>query len=163
MKDGLVANRGDRILIATRNHDLVAGALKEILARPGIQPTWLPYREIEESNGIPIARSNGCNGVAILPGHDEYRQPNRQGGLCPNHYSCIDSGINFIDTADSYNDGEAERIIGSALRENGRRDKVVLATKVHIRWEPAERPRRFTFPHFPSLREFTPPLADGPD
>ena len=41
----------------------------------------------------------------------------------------LDAGINFIDTANVYNDGVSEEIVGKALR--GRRDQVVLATKVH--------------------------------
>ena len=41
----------------------------------------------------------------------------------------LDAGINFIDTADVYSRGESEEIVGKALR--GRRDDVVLATKVH--------------------------------
>ncbi len=43
----------------------------------------------------------------------------------------LEAGINFIDTANIYNGGESERIVGRALKENGRRDQVVLATKVH--------------------------------
>jgi len=43
----------------------------------------------------------------------------------------LDGGINFIDTANVYNAGESERIVGRALKANGRRDDVVLATKVH--------------------------------
>jgi aryl-alcohol dehydrogenase-like predicted oxidoreductase len=42
----------------------------------------------------------------------------------------IDAGINFIDTGDSYAKGEAERIIGRALKASGLRDQVLLATKV---------------------------------
>jgi len=42
----------------------------------------------------------------------------------------LDAGINFIDTADVYTRGESERITGKALKESGRRDQVVLATKV---------------------------------
>jgi aryl-alcohol dehydrogenase-like predicted oxidoreductase len=45
----------------------------------------------------------------------------------------LDAGINFIDTANVYNAGESERIVGRALKENGRRDEVVLATKVYGR------------------------------
>src|SRR5581483_3776613 len=41
----------------------------------------------------------------------------------------LDAGINFVDTADVYSRGESEEIVGEALR--GRRDEVVLATKVH--------------------------------
>ncbi len=43
----------------------------------------------------------------------------------------IDAGINFIDTANVYNGGESERIVGKALKENGKRDQIVLATKVY--------------------------------
>jgi aryl-alcohol dehydrogenase-like predicted oxidoreductase len=42
-------------------------------------------------------------------------------------HAAIDSGINFIDTADVYSAGESEEIVGKALQ--GRRDSVVLATK----------------------------------
>jgi aryl-alcohol dehydrogenase-like predicted oxidoreductase len=41
---------------------------------------------------------------------------------------CLDAGINFIDTANVYNRGVAETIVGKTLK--GRRDKVVLASKV---------------------------------
>lgn len=42
-------------------------------------------------------------------------------------HHALDAGINFIDTADVYSDGESEEIVGKALK--GRRDDVVLATK----------------------------------
>ncbi|MDN4596139.1 aldo/keto reductase [Leifsonia virtsii] len=42
-------------------------------------------------------------------------------------HTAIDAGINLIDTADRYGDGESERIVGDAIRD--RRDQVVLATK----------------------------------
>jgi aryl-alcohol dehydrogenase-like predicted oxidoreductase len=61
----------------------------------------------------------------------------------PDHADCVrivhaalDAGINFVDTADMYSDGESEVIVGKALE--GRRDDVVLATKVHF--PPAEGP-----------------------
>src|SRR5919198_1179030 len=41
----------------------------------------------------------------------------------------LDAGINFVDTADVYSQGESEEIVGKALA--GRRDSVVLATKFH--------------------------------
>ena len=44
-------------------------------------------------------------------------------------HRALDAGINFIDTADVYARGESEEIVGKALA--GRRDDVVLATKVH--------------------------------
>ncbi len=45
-------------------------------------------------------------------------------------HRALDAGINFIDTADVYSQGESELIVGKALA-GGRRDDVVLATKVH--------------------------------
>ncbi|HKV11686.1 MAG TPA: aldo/keto reductase [Thermoanaerobaculia bacterium] len=56
----------------------------------------------------------------------------------PDHAECIriihramDGGINFIDTANGYSEGESEEIVGKALA--GRREQAVLATKV---WAP---------------------------
>src|SRR3954469_16149204 len=45
-------------------------------------------------------------------------------------HRALDAGINFVDTADVYSRGESEEIVGKALA-GGRRDHVVLATKVH--------------------------------
>jgi aryl-alcohol dehydrogenase-like predicted oxidoreductase len=45
-------------------------------------------------------------------------------------HRALDAGINFVDTADVYARGESEEILGKALA-GGRRDNVVLATKVH--------------------------------
>jgi aryl-alcohol dehydrogenase-like predicted oxidoreductase len=45
-------------------------------------------------------------------------------------HHALDAGINFIDTADVYSRGESEEIVGKALA-GGRRDAVVLASKVH--------------------------------
>jgi aryl-alcohol dehydrogenase-like predicted oxidoreductase len=55
------------------------------------------------------------------PDHDE--------GIAIIH-KALDSGINFIDTADVYSQGESEEIVGKALA-GGRRADVVLATKAH--------------------------------
>ena len=42
----------------------------------------------------------------------------------------IEHGINFFDTADMYSRGESEQITGRALREYGRLEEIVIATKV---------------------------------
>ena len=43
---------------------------------------------------------------------------------------CLDAGVNLIDTADVYSGGLAEEIVGEVLK--GRRDEVLLATKVRM-------------------------------
>lgn len=45
----------------------------------------------------------------------------------------LEAGINFIDTADMYQLGESERIVGQALKGSGRRQQVFLATKGYNR------------------------------
>jgi aryl-alcohol dehydrogenase-like predicted oxidoreductase len=45
-------------------------------------------------------------------------------------HAALDAGINFVDTADVYGQGESEEIVGKALA-GGRRDDVILATKFH--------------------------------
>jgi aryl-alcohol dehydrogenase-like predicted oxidoreductase len=45
-------------------------------------------------------------------------------------HRALDTGINFIDTADVYSSGESELIVGKAL-SGGRREHIVLATKAH--------------------------------
>src|SRR3954468_23166432 len=47
---------------------------------------------------------------------------------------CLEAGVNLFDTADGYSQGRSEEILGQALK--GRRDDVILATKVHSRMGP---------------------------
>jgi aryl-alcohol dehydrogenase-like predicted oxidoreductase len=47
-------------------------------------------------------------------------------------HTALDAGVNFVDTADVYSEGESEEIVGKALE--GRRDDVVLATKFAWPW-----------------------------
>ncbi|MET3806007.1 aryl-alcohol dehydrogenase-like predicted oxidoreductase [Nakamurella sp. UYEF19] len=48
--------------------------------------------------------------------------------------AALEAGINFIDTADMYSQGESEEMVGKALRSGpaGRRDDIVLATKAYL-------------------------------
>src|SRR5512147_102338 len=46
-------------------------------------------------------------------------------------HAAIDAGINFIDSANTYHEGRSEEVVGKALAD--RRDRVILATKVHGR------------------------------
>jgi len=49
-------------------------------------------------------------------------------------HTAIDRGINLIDTAPIYGYGRSEEIVGEALRQHGRRESIILATKVGIDW-----------------------------
>jgi aryl-alcohol dehydrogenase-like predicted oxidoreductase len=80
-------------------------------------------------------RQLGCTGVSVSkfclgammfgawgnPDHDESIRIIR---------AALDAGVNFVDTADVYGQGESEEIVGKALG-GGRRDDVILATKFH--------------------------------
>jgi len=46
----------------------------------------------------------------------------------------LDKGINLIDTAPIYGYGRSEEIVGEAVRQRGRRESILLATKVGIDW-----------------------------
>jgi aryl-alcohol dehydrogenase-like predicted oxidoreductase len=54
-------------------------------------------------------------------------------------HAALDAGVNFVDTADVYSSGESEEIVGAALK--GRRDEVVLASKVHGEMGPGRNER----------------------
>ena len=43
----------------------------------------------------------------------------------------LDVGLNVLDTANVYSRGRSEEFVGEALQRNGRRDRVILATKVN--------------------------------
>ncbi len=58
----------------------------------------------------------------------------------------VDAGFNLVDTADVYSKwapgnkgGESETIIGNWLRRSGKRDRIVLATKVGMQMSPTEK------------------------
>jgi len=50
-------------------------------------------------------------------------------------HAALDAGINFIDTADVYSQGDSEQIVGKALA-GGKRNDVVLADPDGFAWEP---------------------------
>lgn len=79
-------------------------------------------------------RNLGRTGVKIAPlalGTDNFANPTPEADCVQIIDAALDAGINLIDTSNSYAKGEAERIIGRALKANGKRDQVILATKVH--------------------------------
>lgn len=79
-------------------------------------------------------RMLGRSGVLVSPlclGAMNFGSPTDEAGSFEILRKAIESGINFIDTANVYNKGESERITGRFLKENGLRDQIVLATKVY--------------------------------
>jgi aryl-alcohol dehydrogenase-like predicted oxidoreductase len=80
-------------------------------------------------------RTLGSTGIAVSPlclgamMFGAWGNPDHDDSIRIIHRA-LDAGINFIDTADVYSAGESEEIVGKALA-GGRRDDVVLATKVH--------------------------------
>ena len=81
-------------------------------------------------------RSLGRTGVMVSPlclGAMNFGGPTGKEESIAIINRALDAGINFVDTANVYNGGESERIVGEALKLNGKREQIVLATKVHGR------------------------------
>ena len=79
-------------------------------------------------------RRLGRSGLLIAPlalGTDNFVNPTPEAEAVQIIDRALDAVINLIDTSNSYSKGESERIIGRALKANGRRDDVILATKFH--------------------------------
>lgn len=79
-------------------------------------------------------RPLGRTGVMVSPlalGTDNLVNPTPRDESIRMIHAAIDAGINLIDTSNSYAAGESERIVGEALQLSGRRDDVIVATKVH--------------------------------
>ncbi|MGH7213234.1 MAG: aldo/keto reductase [Tepidisphaeraceae bacterium] len=71
-----------------------------------------------------------CLGAMNFGGPTDPAESNR----ILDHY--LEWGGNFIDTANVYNDGRSEEIIGDWMKQRGVRDRIVLSTKVHHRRGP---------------------------
>ena len=95
-------------------------------------------------------RSLGRTGVQVSPlclGAMNFGNPTPEDESIRIIDAALDGGINFIDTANVYNAGESERIVGKALRQNGKRDEVVLATKVNGEMGPGPNDRGISRRH----------------
>lgn len=57
-----------------------------------------------------------------------------QSAICTIH-KALDLGITLIDTAPVYGFGTSEKIVGKALKQYGKRDQIVIATKVGLEWK----------------------------
>lgn len=76
----------------------------------------------------------GPTGVRVSPlclGTMNFGGPTAEADSIRIIHQALDAGINFLDSANVYNRGESERVVGKALAGD-RRAKVVLATKAHF-------------------------------
>lgn len=84
----------------------------------------MEYRQLGRS-GVRVSKL--CLGTMNFVGRTDLAEAKRIVD------QALDSGINFVDTADVYARGGSEEYLGAALKDNGRRDDVVLATKAVAR------------------------------
>lgn len=80
--------------------------------------TDVTYRQLGNSGLVVSTLGVGCNSFGARTDAGEVR------GIVD---AALSEGITFFDTADSYSNGESEKLLGAALR--GRRDQAVVATK----------------------------------
>jgi aryl-alcohol dehydrogenase-like predicted oxidoreductase len=87
------------------------------------------YTEISETNLVSsrIALGTWAMGGWMWGGTDEKES-------IRTIHAALDRGINLIDTAPVYGYGRSEEIVGEAARQHGRREGIILATKVGIDW-----------------------------
>jgi aryl-alcohol dehydrogenase-like predicted oxidoreductase len=79
-------------------------------------------------------RTLGSTGVKIAPlalGTANFADPTPEDEAGRIVDTAIEAGINLIDTADAYAAGESERFLGKALKRNGMRESILVATKAH--------------------------------
>ena len=75
----------------------------------------------------------GRTGIRVSPlalGTDNFLDPTPADESARILETAMDAGINLLDTGDVYADGAGEKIIGETLQRNGRRERILIATKV---------------------------------
>ncbi|MBN1451228.1 MAG: aldo/keto reductase [Anaerolineales bacterium] len=78
----------------------------------------------------------GRSGILVSPlclGTMNFGSPTDEKDSFAIMQKAVDGGINFFDTANVYNKGESERIVGKFLKDNNLRGQIILATKVNGR------------------------------
>ncbi len=86
----------------------------------------------------------GRSGVRVAPlalGTANFADPTPEDEAARIIERALAAGINLIDSGNSYKNGESERFIGNTLKRNGRRQDVILTTKVHFPMGPGPNDR----------------------
>ncbi|MET0375594.1 MAG: aldo/keto reductase [Rhizorhabdus sp.] len=91
------------------------------------------YRRLGKS-GLKVSQlCLGCMSFGD-PGKGWHSWVIGEGDARPIIRRAVEAGINFFDTSNNYSGGVSEEIIGRALKEYGRRDELVVATKAWGKW-----------------------------
>jgi aryl-alcohol dehydrogenase-like predicted oxidoreductase len=91
----------------------------------------MEYRQLGGSGlKVPVL----CLGTGTFAGGNEFFKA--WGAVGPDEATrlvdiCLEAGVNFFDSADIYSDGQAEEVLGAAIK--GRRDQVLISTKATFR------------------------------
>ena len=92
----------------------------------------MQYRKLGESDLEVSVIGYGAWGIGGPPFWTEKDEKESIAAI----HAALDCGINLIDTAPVYGFGRSEEIVGKAIE--GRRDKVIVATKCGLRWKEEE-------------------------
>ncbi len=94
----------------------------------------MEYRQLGRSGwNVPVL----CLGTGTFGGANEFFK--EWGSVGPEEATrlvdiCLEAGMNFFDSADIYSEGQAEEVLGAAIK--GRRDRVLISTKATFRSGP---------------------------
>jgi aryl-alcohol dehydrogenase-like predicted oxidoreductase len=94
-------------------------------------PVEMEYRTLGQTDLRVSVLSFGCNRLATMAGDAREVEATL--------LEAVDRGINFFDTADCYNQGDSERVLGQIFR--GRRDRVLICSKAGLTMGPLQRLR----------------------
>ncbi len=86
----------------------------------------MEYRNFGRT-GVPVSKL--CLGCMMFGG----KTPDDEGMDIIDR--ALENGINFLDTANVYSRGKSEEVVGKALKRNGKRNEIFLATKAHGRMD----------------------------